>query len=236
MHVSNPFTAGKRREARDQAVMDKHYTEREQREATRREAFRSQQRQAEYQRDMNGNPIRPSATSAKNLAERSKYQFEADSEDDEMENEIEGNLDLLHGAAGRLGQLGRAMGREVDEQNKHIDRITGKVSRFVDSFVAVGNGRVRLIRECRRIRSMTRLLSTVRGWTVSSRSNHRDSSVLQGLILLGGVGRYMVSFLIIVFLVDYCRVDRQVYRSKHDGSFEIQNSVAVAPVNASIQA
>ena len=128
MHVSNPFTAGKRREARDQAVMDKHYAERDQRDATRREAFHSQQRQAEYQKDMNGNLVRPSANSAKNLAERSKYQFEADSEDDEMENEIEGNLDLLHGAAGRLGQLGRAMGKELDEQNRHIDRITGKVS------------------------------------------------------------------------------------------------------------
>ena len=31
----------------------------------------------------------------RNLAERAKYQFEADSEDDEMENEIDGNLDAL---------------------------------------------------------------------------------------------------------------------------------------------
>ena len=181
MHVSNPFTAGKRREARDQAVMDKHYTEREQREATRREAFRSQQRQAEYQRDMDGNPIRPSANSAKNLAERSKYQFEADSDDDEMENEIEGNLDLLHGAAGRLGQLGRAMGKEVDEQNRHIDRITGKVSRFVALLLAAfGAELAKLIDGYRRIRLMTRLLSTARGWIVSSRSDGRNSRVLQG--------------------------------------------------------
>ncbi|KAI9662369.1 MAG: Meiosis-specific subunit of the t-SNARE complex [Bathelium mastoideum] len=139
MHVNNPFTAGKRREARDQAIMDKHYTEREQREATRREAFRSQQRQAEYQRDLSGKPGQ--GGNAKNLAERSKYQFEADSEDDEMENEIEGNLDLLQGAAGRLGQLGRAMGREVDEQNKHIDRITGKTD-TVDDQIAFNRARL----------------------------------------------------------------------------------------------
>lgn len=47
------------------------------------------------------------------LADRAKYQFEADSEDDEMENEIDSNLDALHGAAKRLNALGRAMGEEV---------------------------------------------------------------------------------------------------------------------------
>lgn len=34
------------------------------------------------------------------LAERAKYQFEADSEDEAMEEEIDANIDLLHGAAG----------------------------------------------------------------------------------------------------------------------------------------
>lgn len=42
--------------------------------------------------------------------------------DDEMENEIDSNLDQLHGAAKRLNQLGRAMGEETDTQNKHIGR------------------------------------------------------------------------------------------------------------------
>jgi hypothetical protein len=42
--------------------------------------------------------------------------------------QIDANLDALHGAAKRLNGLGRAMGQEVDEQNKHIDRIIGKVS------------------------------------------------------------------------------------------------------------
>jgi hypothetical protein len=31
------------------------------------------------------------------LADRAKYQFEADSDDDAMENEIDDNLDQLHG-------------------------------------------------------------------------------------------------------------------------------------------
>lgn len=65
-----------------------------------------------------------------------------------MEDEIDSNIDALHGAASRLNKLvrrssdvgshalcsvlilinqGRAMGQEVDVQNKHIDRIAGKV-------------------------------------------------------------------------------------------------------------
>jgi hypothetical protein len=42
--------------------------------------------------------------------------------------QIDANLDALHSAAKRLNGLGRAMGQEVDEQNKHIDRIIGKAS------------------------------------------------------------------------------------------------------------
>ena len=62
------------------------------------------------------------------LLQRSKYQFEADSSDEEMENEIGGNLDALGHTAGRLNALARAIGQEVDGQNKHIDRIIQKAS------------------------------------------------------------------------------------------------------------
>jgi len=79
------------------------------------------------------------------LAERSKYQFEADSEDEEMENEIDNNLDLLHGAASRLKQLGLAMGDEVDAQNRHIDRIGGKVDK-VDDEIALNRSRLDRLR------------------------------------------------------------------------------------------
>ncbi len=131
VHVGNPFTAKSRREARDQAIMDKHREERDVRDATREAAFRSQTRQAEYQQNVRGTAGPKSKAS---LAERAKYQFEADSEDEGMENEIDSNLDALHGAAGRLNKLAGAMGKEVDEQNKHIDRITAKVSPIVSPY------------------------------------------------------------------------------------------------------
>jgi hypothetical protein len=88
-----------------------------------------------------GGPARSKAS----LAERAKYQFEADSEDEQMEDEIDQNVDLLHGAAGRLNNLARAMGSEVDSQNKHIERIGGKVDK-VDDEIALNRNRLDRIR------------------------------------------------------------------------------------------
>jgi len=45
-----------------------------------------------------------------------------------MENEIDSNLDALGHAAGRLNALARATGKEVEAQNKQIDKIIEKVN------------------------------------------------------------------------------------------------------------
>lgn len=47
-----------------------------------------------------------------------------------MENEIDDNLDAIHRGAKTLNLLGKAMGQELDEQNKHIGRIINKASRL----------------------------------------------------------------------------------------------------------
>lgn len=94
VHVANPFTASKREQAQNAIALEKHQAERMQRDATQAEAYSSQARAQRTQRDVNGNLIRPGASKA-NLAERGKYQFEADSEDEEMENEIDDNLYVL---------------------------------------------------------------------------------------------------------------------------------------------
>lgn len=128
VHVSNPFTASSRRAARDTEIIEKHRQEREERDATRQAAFGTQQRMERAFKELQPGDVgfRGQQTKA-SLAERSKFQFEADSEDDEMENEIDSNLDALGHAAGRLNALARATGKEVDEQNKHIDVIIKKV-------------------------------------------------------------------------------------------------------------
>lgn len=135
VHVSNPFTSSSRRAARDEEIHSKHQQEREQREATRQAAFNSRQRMEGSLRNyQNGDSAHNYQTKA-SLAERSKYQFEADSEDEEMENQIDRNLDALGHAAGRLNALARATGKEVEEQNKHIDRIIVKSDRVDDQIV-----------------------------------------------------------------------------------------------------
>ena len=83
-------------------------------------------------KDLNGKPMSAADKKQASLAERAKFQFEADSEDDEMENEIDSNLNALGGAAARLNGLARATGKEVDEQNRHLERINQKSSKVDD--------------------------------------------------------------------------------------------------------
>jgi len=134
VHVSNPFTATSRRAARDEDILNNHRQERDERDATRQAAFGTQQRMEGAFRELRPGDTgyQPKQPSKASLAERAKYQFEADSEDEEMENEIDANLDALSGAAGRLNLLARATSQEVDEQNKHIDRIIQKSDRVDD--------------------------------------------------------------------------------------------------------
>ena len=92
VHVSNPFTASSRREQRDLDVLERHGLERAAREQSRREAFESDQRMQKTFKGLGKED--PNSLSAKkaSLAERAKYQFEADSEDDELENEVRGMM------------------------------------------------------------------------------------------------------------------------------------------------
>lgn len=126
VHVSNPFTASSRRQARDDAIMDRHRAEREQREATRQAGYETSQRMNKTFQELSKEGRAPKPGQA-SLAERAKYQFEADDEDDEMENEIDSNLTALSGAASRLNGLARATGQALEEDNKHLDRINAKV-------------------------------------------------------------------------------------------------------------
>lgn len=89
VHVANPFTAKRRDQAALDIALDKHQRERQQAEDTRAEAYSSVDRQQRAARDLRGNG---SKAGGRNLADRAKYQFEADSEDEAMENEIDDNL------------------------------------------------------------------------------------------------------------------------------------------------
>lgn len=128
VHVNNPFTAKDRQAQKDEKIMDRHRLEREQRESTREATFKSTQRMNQNFKGIE-DTYQPAGPGRKkpNLAERAKYQFEADEEDDQMEDEIDRNLDDLAGAAGRLNMLAKATGQEIEEQNRLIGRIADKV-------------------------------------------------------------------------------------------------------------
>lgn len=128
VHVSNPFTSASRRRERDERTLNTHREERNARDGTRSEAYQTNARMDRMFRDIDRDASKQQKPKKASVTERAKYQFEADSEDEAMEDEIEQNLDLLSGAAGRLNGLAKATGRELDEQNRHLERITGKVS------------------------------------------------------------------------------------------------------------
>lgn len=86
VHVGNPFTSGARREERDRRMLETHQQERAQRDATRKAAWESS---ARTQGATKGTQSMGGGLPKATLADRAKYQFEADSEDDEMENEID---------------------------------------------------------------------------------------------------------------------------------------------------
>ncbi|KAL1883118.1 hypothetical protein VTK73DRAFT_9485 [Phialemonium thermophilum] len=151
VHVSNPFTSSKRAAERDQQVLERHRMEREQRQATRRDAFAANQRMETSFRDLNRQkPLLGMPKSS--AAERSKHIFVDDDDDPELnaqderdEEQIENRLSELHGKVGMLNLIGRNMGEEVDKQIVHIDRIAGK-SDAVDDSVRMNREQLNRIR------------------------------------------------------------------------------------------
>ncbi|RDW78996.1 putative plasma membrane SNARE protein (Sec9) [Aspergillus mulundensis] len=145
VHVSNPFTSAQRKRDRDQRVMDNHRQVRDAQAGTRSEAFKTNQRMEQTFREIEREDRKINKPYKASVTERAKYQFEADSEDEAMEDEIEQNLNLISSATGRLNLLAKATGHELDEQNRHLERIMGK-SENVDDQLAMNRARLDRIR------------------------------------------------------------------------------------------
>lgn len=71
-------------------------------------------------------------TALEKRAERMRFQFEADSEDEEIEDEIEKNIEHLHGATIRLKSVGLAINQELEAQSTLVRRIVVQVDRSDD--------------------------------------------------------------------------------------------------------
>lgn len=71
-------------------------------------------------------------TAPEKRADRTRYQFEADSDDEEVEDEIDQNLEYLHGATLRLKSVGLAINQELEAQSTVVKRIVVQVDSIDD--------------------------------------------------------------------------------------------------------
>ncbi len=133
VHVSNPFTSKQRQQKADDEVMNRHRSERDQREATRREGFSANQRMESNFRDINTVGVaRPQQRTKKDYG---KFNLEDEEGADELEDQIDDGINELEGQVSMMNMVGRAIGKEVDTQNKQIDRIMTKVG-ILGTFLA----------------------------------------------------------------------------------------------------
>jgi DNA-binding transcriptional regulator WhiA len=109
--------------------------ERRQSDVKREVASKSRDEEVDIERQM-ANTVNTGEVLAS--TNRCIFQFEADSEDEEMEREIDNNIDSLYSAAKRLGQLSRKCGEEIEKQSQHIVRITGKTDEVADQVALNG--------------------------------------------------------------------------------------------------
>jgi hypothetical protein len=133
IHVANPFNSMEQRERTDWEINEKYRQAKQEREVGRQGGFLAQGKMGGVEDEGWGSTTGETKVplSKSRLAERSLYSFEADDEDEELENELDGNLDALGKAAGRLNLLARAVGQEVESQQPVIDQISTTVSGFV---------------------------------------------------------------------------------------------------------
>ncbi|KAG8412410.1 Protein transport protein S9 plasma membrane t-SNARE [Metarhizium acridum] len=129
VHVGNPFTSKQRQQRADEEVINRHRAERDQREATRREGYAANQRMESTFKELNASEARPRPQTRK----KDYGKFVLDEEDEESriegmraEDEIEDRLDELGREVSNMNLIGRAIGREVEAQNKQINRIMAK--------------------------------------------------------------------------------------------------------------
>jgi hypothetical protein len=122
-----------KRAAQEGKIQSRYEEERQEREKAMMDIRESQNRMgraATYGRgddeSIGGSRQKNESQIAALRAQRSRYQFDATASDDEMEDELDGNLDEIDDIAKRLKAMGTAMGQELDNQNKRIERIEGK--------------------------------------------------------------------------------------------------------------
>jgi len=142
VHVGNPFTSKQRQMRADEQVLERHRSEREQREATRRDGYNAQQRMESNFKDL-GSAGMPRAQGRKK--DYGKFNLDDEEGADELEDQIDDGITELEGQVSMMNMVGRAIGKEVDTQNGQIDRITNKTD-IVDDATRMNRERLARIK------------------------------------------------------------------------------------------
>jgi hypothetical protein len=125
--VKNPFTKGSRERKAMEKIKRDHAEHMNEREDIRQFEYNSSVRIEDAQRKANREIAREGFHKGRSQADRNRYQFEADEEDDAIEDEIDSNLDLLGDATARLRAMATSMNDELDSQNKQLNKVNKKV-------------------------------------------------------------------------------------------------------------
>lgn len=130
------FNKDAKRAAQESKVLRRYEDERDEREKAMMDIRDTQNRlgkasaygsrEEEIGTGPDGRRTRTAAQQALQKEQKKRYQFEATASDDELEDELDGNLDEISDVANRLKALGSAMGQELDKQNNRIERIEEK--------------------------------------------------------------------------------------------------------------
>ena len=129
VHIGNPLTSSKRQQAADEAVLERHRMERSTREATRKDAFLSNQEMEQTFRDLPSSRRNPGILGQRREGEKRRKDFSfSDSSDEEVEEGIEDGLEEISEDVAELKDLSLAMNKGLADHNVLLDRLAEKVS------------------------------------------------------------------------------------------------------------
>ena len=125
--VKNPFTRSKRQQRELEALQKDQSEHMEERDRIRQYEYESNERYEQAQRRNDRVSANGGYRRGRTEADKRRYQFEADEEDDAIEDELDQNLDLMGDAMSRLKNMAVTMNDELDSQNKQLDKVNKKV-------------------------------------------------------------------------------------------------------------
>lgn len=124
MPSTNPFNKKSRLRQQEERIKNQKAQEKYLRESNRQEMFQSEQRIKQgLTNNATGSDVYNKYQDEKYLSAAQRYQFENDSEDDEIEKEIALNLDQIGSYAKKLHGIANTMSTEVESQNERLKRI-----------------------------------------------------------------------------------------------------------------